>query len=113
MAAESAFRPSPGDKNHLFSVTTSASNPGVRLTGAPGASTMSLRILNSGSNPAYFSAAPAAATLAVVPTAGSPANGIRVPAGAAEVFTVPANAYLSFISTGGTTTLEINIGEGI
>lgn len=60
-----------------------------------------------------MAATAAAAAAAVVPTNGTPANGIAIPAGAIIVLSIPPNAWITAICAGSDSTkLYITPGEG-
>ena len=54
------------------------------------------------------------APVAVVPTNGTPGNGVAIPAGAIMILSYPPNAFFAAICAGSdTTTLYISGGEGV
>lgn len=100
----------PRGNTSLIAVTQTAST-GAQFASVPtGAS--QVQFVNAGPNQVYVAQA-ATATNAVIPTAGTPANGMPIPAGAICTYSIPPLAYLSFIcDTGKTATLYVTRGEG-
>ena len=68
---------------------------------------------NAGTKDCWLAWGSSSSVAAVIPVAGTPANGIAIPARAILVLTFPVNAYFAAITAGSdTTTLYITPGEG-
>lgn len=107
-----AFKPQ-GNSAALAVTSTSTATP-IQVNGNMKNATERL-IYNAGPNDCWLAAAAtAAAAVAVVPTAGSPALGTVIPAKAVLVLGFPVAAFFAAISKAGeTATLYITPGEGV
>ena len=107
--SSNAFSPL-GDSACLSVTSTSTSTP-IQVKGPNNNATQHL-ISNLGAKTCFF-AWGTSSIAAVAPTAGSPANGIPIPAGALMTLSFPPNVYFAAITAGSdTTTLYITPGEG-
>lgn len=108
--SSNAFSPQPTNSACLSVTATSTSTP-IQVAGALNNATQRM-FANDGTKTCWI-AWGASNVTAVVPTGGSPANGICIPAGAIVVLGIPPNAYIAAICAGSdTTTLYISPGEG-
>lgn len=107
--SSNAFAPS-GNSAALSVTSTSTSTP-IQVKGNNKNATQHL-IDNAGAKTCFL-AWGASDVAAVAPTAGSPANGISIPAGAILVLSFPPETYFAAITVGSdTTTLYLTPGEG-
>src|SRR5260221_8426413 len=109
-----AFSPQENLTAALAVTSTSTVAPiQVKATVRQGAMTQRA-FYNAGPNDCFVAAtSPAAKAVAVVPTAGAPALGFPIPAGALVVYSHPPNTFFAAICAAGkTATLFIVVGEG-
>ncbi len=93
----------------LLNVSGTSSN--VQVTTANG-NAQQYVVANLGPNTAYLAFSPSPDVEAVIPTAGSPSNGMPIGSGQTFAFTGPPNAWWAGISTG-TASCFITPGEGM
>lgn len=105
-----AFSPQPTNSAALAVTDVSTATP-IQVKGSLNNATQRL-LYNAGPNDCWLAWGKTAPT-AVVPTAGSPANGIAIPAGAVMVLSFPPDAYFAAIcASGKTASLYLSPGEG-
>ena len=102
-----AFQPM-GDT--LVITAGTAASTAVQCTAG---SNYSYRFYNSGVTPVYVEAGLTSTALAVIPSSGTPANGMPLAPGAIEVFNLGPNQFLSAISSAGTNVLYVTNGFGV
>jgi hypothetical protein len=104
---------SPQGNTAALSVTSTSTATPIQVKGGINNATQRM-FYNSGQKDCFIcAAATSAAAVAVVPTAGSPAAGIPIPAGAIVVLSIAPNDWFAAICAGSdTTTLYITPGEG-
>lgn len=106
-----AFSPQP--LNSLAIACTSTSSTPSQKKGTINNGTQRL-IYNAGPNDAWLASGPTSTLTAAVPTAGVPANGVAIPAGAILTLTYPIDAYFAAICKAGeTATIYMTSGEGV
>ena len=101
-----AFQP---QGNTMILTVTTTGTPAVQPSTG---SIMGARIANLGGAIAYFAIGQSSTTFAVLPSSGTPANGIPIASGGVETFNLGPNFYLSAITSAGTATLSITPGFG-
>lgn len=113
--AQAVFAP----QGNTAVVAAASSAPlGVKPTpdiGINARSPINFRFVNASSNLVHIgvgATAAAAQTNAVAATAGNPANGIALPAGAVEIMRFPANSYFSGYAASAST-VYVMPGEGL
>lgn len=105
-----AFAPQPSNSAALAVTDTSTATP-IQVKGALNNATQRM-VYNAGPNDCFL-ANGASNVAAVVPVAGTPANGTPIPAGAVMTLSYPPNTYFAAIcATGKTATLYLVPGEG-
>lgn len=107
MSQLNAFYP----QGNTVAVLPTASNQAITLTGAAGANTMQVRVVNKSTQDIFLNFG----GTAVVPTPGSPAAGLCVASGAVEVFTISAGISTVGViqATAGTGNAYFTQGEGV
>jgi hypothetical protein len=105
--AENVF--APVGNTTLLSGTTSSSRVALPLMGTYGGG--NYRVYNDGPDK-IFIAQGDATVVAVIPTAGNPANGMAVGIGATEVFNLASGNSLAGICPNSTASLYITGGQG-
>lgn len=106
------FDGSVASRSYRFDLTTTASTA-ARLAANIDSPSVQVRIRNRGSHDAYVGFGNASNFAVTVPAVGVPGTGTGIAAGGVEVFTVPGNAYWSFVAGSSTTIIEITVGVGI
>ena len=103
-----AFSP----RGNTFNIAaTQTASSALQITSDPLCDTY--QFVNTGSSTGYVAVANNASVAAVVPAAGTPANGIPVLAGEIVIYRFVPNAWVSAIcDSGKTTNLLITVGEG-
>ena len=110
MASTAPF--SPRGNSYALSVTNVSGS--LSTSESNNLSGQQYLLTNLGVNALFFAyGPPGSQPVAVIPTAGSPANGVCLPAGVSAVFTLPSGAVIAAITASSTTTLYISVGEGI
>lgn len=100
------FRPGPGVK---VACTTTSGSTRVNM----GAQARQVRIVNTGSVPAFFAfGAGSTDATAAVPTTTAASGTVCVGAAAADVFTVNGAQYIAGITASSTADCYVSIGEG-
>lgn len=95
-------------------LVTSTAHAGVKITGGSTFGSPQYRVYNQGPNDVFIAKSVSASVLAAIPIDGTPANGMCIPNGGVEVFSVTPNCYFSAIcATGQTATLYITPGDGL
>lgn len=108
--SSNAFSPQ-GTNSAALAVTSTSTTTPIQVKGALNNATQ--RMFYNGGTKDCFMAWGASNVVAVVPVAGTPANGTPIPAGAIVVLGIPPNAYFAAICAGSdSTTLYITPGEG-
>lgn len=106
-AADQSFAP-VGNSAALSVTSTSTASP-IQV----GTAATQRMFYNDGPNTAWIAWGATNAVVAVVPTAGSPANGIAIPPGAVMVLSIPPSAFFAAITQSAkTATLYITPGAG-
>lgn len=101
----------PNENSACLSVTSTSTVTPIQVKGALGNATQRM-FYNAGTKDCWVGAG-GSTVEAVIPTAGSPANGVAIPAGAILVLSYPPNTYFAAICAGSdSTTLYITPGEG-
>ena len=109
--SSNAFSPQPTNSACLSVTSTSTATP-IQVKGALNNATQRM-FYNGGTKDCFVAWSKASNPVAVVPTAGNPATGIPIAAGAIIVFSIPPDAYFAAICNAAeTTTLYITAGEG-
>lgn len=95
----------------LLSVGTTSSSAAIPLPPALTTWSHDVWVTNTGAE-AVFVAFGATAPTVVIPVAGAPHNGVCVPAGASQVFSVEGAAYMGAIAASGTNAVYFVAGVG-
>ena len=111
MANNIAFQPM--GNTSVIAVTATSANTSVTAISPVN----QFMIANTGSNPAFVNISTSSSVAAVVPTAGSPAAGFCIPAGAVKVVSAVQSSptqtmYVAAIGSANTT-IYITPGEGL
>jgi hypothetical protein len=102
----------PQGNSAMLAVTSTSTTTPIQVQGSNRNATQRM-FYNDGPNTAWVAWCPTSTCTAVVPTAGSPANGFSIPAGAVVVLSVPPNAFFAAISQSTkTASLYITPGQG-
>ena len=102
----------PRGNSAVLSVTSTSTETPIQVKGTNNASTQR-EFYNAGPNDCWYAWGNDGTVVAVAPTAGSPANGIPIPAGAVIIHSLPPNAYIAAITLSTqTASLYITPGEG-
>ncbi len=110
--SSNAFAPQGNTVFIAAAAASSGASAGVRVNGSVANATQRL-VQNIGTKTAYLAGSLDSTIAAVAPTAGTPANGVPVQAGAILVLSYPPNTYFSAIcASTDTTTLMLTPGEG-
>lgn len=108
--SSNAFTPQPTNSAALSVTSTSTATP-IQVKGALNNATQRM-IYNAGPNDCWL-ASGAADVVAAIPAAGTPANGVAIPAGAVMTLSYPPNTYFAAVCAATkTATLYITPGEG-
>ncbi len=103
---------SPQGNTAALSVTSTSTATPIQVLGNVSNATQHMAY-NAGPYDCFLAWGKDATVTAVAPTAGSPANGIPVPAGAIMVLSFPPNAFFAAIcASTNTATLYLTPGEG-
>ena len=108
-----AFRPS-GALSYEIDVTDVASTA-IQCSPDPGMPTISgYLVSNASTTPVWIAFGLNSAIAAVIPTSGTPANGIWLGGNSSQTFTFKAGAWISVIAASGqTSTVYITPGTGL
>lgn len=72
---------------------------------------VSVRIVNSGTNPVFCNFGATSGVTAVIPTAGTPQSGVMLLPNTEKTFSVPDGWYLAAIASATGNTLYVSAGE--
>lgn len=109
--SSNAFSPQPTNTAALSVTSTSTVAP-IQVKGALNNATQRL-IYNAGPNDCFLAWSASSTLTAAIPAAGTPANGVPIPAGAIMTLSFPPNAYFAAVcASTKTATLYITPGEG-
>jgi hypothetical protein len=102
------------DFGDTVAITITAGSTATQILNAT-QSTTQWRIFNSGTAIAFITPAPTQAlAVVVIPTAGTPGNGMPIAPGEDAIFTVPPGAaWLGVFGSAANGTLYVTVGEGI
>lgn len=95
----------------MLSVGTSSTSVALPIPAALSAWSNQVLVVNAGANPVFVAFGGSSVT-AAIPVAGTPANGVPVPAGASQVFTVSGAVKIAAIAATGTNSVYFVAGVG-
>lgn len=102
----------PYSKTYQVSITTSAST-GVQVlpNSASVTNCTNYQVINSGSKDVWVTFG-GSAVAATIPSPGSPTGSALIQSGSVVIIAGPNNAYISGITSAGTSTLDVSCGQG-